>query len=39
VDPTLTHAFLTQISGRKRFDLFAPCELAKRQDQCCEFLK
>jgi len=27
VDPTATHAWLTQISGRKRFVLFAPCDL------------
>lgn len=27
VDPTATHAWLTQISGRKRFVLYAPCDL------------
>lgn len=27
VDPTGTHAWLTQLSGRKRFVLFAPCDL------------
>ena len=29
VDPSGTHAWLTQIHGRKRFTLFAPCEMAK----------
>ena len=27
IDPTLTHAWLTQIRGRKRFILFPPCNL------------
>jgi mannose-6-phosphate isomerase-like protein (cupin superfamily) len=27
VDPTTTHAWLTQIHGRKRFVLFAPCDI------------
>lgn len=27
VDPTLTHAWLTQLYGRKRFVLFPPCDL------------
>lgn len=29
VDPTLTHAWLTQLHGRKRFVLFPPCDLVK----------
>lgn len=27
IDPSLTHAWLTQISGRKRFTLFAPWDI------------
>eukprot|EP00438_Fugacium_kawagutii_P017909 Skav201926 [mRNA] locus=scaffold3992:301180:302437:+ [translate_table: standard] len=27
IDPSTTHAWLTQISGRKRFTLFAPCDI------------
>ena len=31
VDPSGTHAWLTQIHGRKRFILFPPCDLPKLQ--------
>ena len=27
IDPSLTHAWLTQIAGRKRFTLFAPWDI------------
>ena len=34
VDPSTTHAWLTQLSGRKRFTLFPPQELQRlRSDQ------